>query len=90
VAIGEVKEEISAQGEREVHTCHLSYFSRMTGAETFGDLAEVEMQRRGVSQAKVVLLSLMGPTGFKASWICIGQMRCAFWIFRTQLNISTC
>ena len=54
VAIGEVKEALTAQGQREVHTCHLSYFSRMTDAETFGDVAQVEMHRRGVSQAKAV------------------------------------
>jgi len=64
VAIGEVKEEISAHGQREVHTCQLSYFSRMTDAETFGDLAEVEMQRRGVSQAKAVCAVTDG-----ADWI---------------------
>ena len=54
VAIGEVKEKVTAPGERDVHTWHLSYFSRMTDADTFGDLAEVEMRRRGVSQAKAV------------------------------------
>jgi hypothetical protein len=30
VAIGEVKKELTVQGQREVHACHLSYFSRMT------------------------------------------------------------
>ena len=49
VAIGEVTEEHSVQEQREVQTCHLSYFSRMTDAETFADVAQVEMQRRGVS-----------------------------------------
>jgi hypothetical protein len=29
MAIGEVKEELTVQGQRELHTCHLSYFSRM-------------------------------------------------------------
>jgi hypothetical protein len=64
VAIGEVKEEITGAGQREVHTCHLSYFSRMTDAETFGDVAQVEMQRRGVSQAKAVCAVTDG-----ADWI---------------------
>lgn len=54
VAIGEAKAQVTAQGECEVHTCHLSYFSRMTDAITFGGLAEGEMRRRGVSQAKTV------------------------------------
>lgn len=64
VAIGEVKEELTAAGQREVHTCHLSYFSRMTDAVTFGDVAQVEMQRRGVSQAKAVCAVADG-----ADWI---------------------
>jgi hypothetical protein len=33
---------------------HLSYFSRMTQASTFADLAEGEMRRRGVRLAKAV------------------------------------
>ena len=47
-----------------MHTCHLSYFSRMTDAETFGDVAQVEMHRRGVSQAKAVCAVTDG-----ADWI---------------------
>lgn len=54
VAIGQVKEKAPFQGQSEVHTGQLSYFSRMTDAETFADLAEGEMRRRGVSQAKAV------------------------------------
>lgn len=53
VAVGEVTQE-SSPITQEVHTRHLSYFSRMTDADRFADLAEVEMQRRGVSQAKAV------------------------------------
>ncbi len=64
VAIGEVKEELTVQGQREVHTCHLSYFSRMRDAVTFGDVAQVEMHRRGVSQAKAVCAVADG-----ADWI---------------------
>lgn len=64
VAIGEVKEKTNVQGQGEVHTCQLSYFSRMTDAQTFGDLAEVEMRRRGVSQAKAVCAVTDG-----ADWI---------------------
>jgi len=54
LAIGQVEQERTASGQQEVHVGHLSYFSRMTDAATFADLAEVEMQRRGVSQAKEV------------------------------------
>ena len=64
IAIGETSEETSPAGQREGHTCHLSYFSRMTNAESFGDLAQVEMQRRGVSQAKAVCAVTDG-----ADWI---------------------
>ena len=63
VAIGEVKKE-AKEGSGEVHTCHLSYFSRMTDAETFADLAEVEIQRRGVRQTKQV-----GAVTDGAPWI---------------------
>lgn len=64
LAIGQVAEERTVQEQREVQTCQLSYFSRMTDAETFGDVAQVEMQRRGVSQAKAVCAVTDG-----ADWI---------------------
>jgi Uncharacterised protein family (UPF0236) len=63
VVIGEVKKE-SRKAADEVHSRNLSYFSRMTDAGTFGDLAEVEMRRRGVSQADAVCAVTDG-----ASWI---------------------
>jgi hypothetical protein len=53
VAIGEVTNESTRPSDR-VHTRHVSYFSRLCDAETFGDLAEVEMRRRAVSQAQAV------------------------------------
>jgi hypothetical protein len=64
VAIGQVKEKVTAKGQREIHTDQISYFSRMTDAETFGELAEVEMRRRGVCQAKAVCAVTDG-----ADWI---------------------
>jgi hypothetical protein len=54
LAIGEVDRDAMANGENEVHVRRLSYFSRMTDAVTFADLAEVEMRRRGVSRASEV------------------------------------
>lgn len=54
VAIGEVEVREEDRGKQEVHVTHLSYFSRMTKASTFADLAEGEMRRRGVRQAKAV------------------------------------
>lgn len=64
LAIGQVKAEITTTGQREVHTDHLSYFSRMTDAQTFADQAEVEMRRRAVRQAKAVCAVTDG-----ADWI---------------------
>jgi hypothetical protein len=64
VAIGEVQDKSTAKGHKETQTQHLSYFSRMTDATTFGDLAHVEMQRRGVSQSKAVCAVTDG-----ADWI---------------------
>ncbi|MBV9615403.1 MAG: ISKra4 family transposase, partial [Ktedonobacteraceae bacterium] len=43
-AIGEVNEKISRK-RQEPQTQHLSYFSRMMDAETFGQRAEVELRR---------------------------------------------
>ncbi len=52
LAIGEVEPPASAQ--EEVRTGAWSYFSRLTDAATFADLAQVETSRRGVSQAAQV------------------------------------
>src|SRR6266700_32871 len=52
LVIGEV--EPASSSEQEVQTHALSYFSRMTDAATFTDLAEVETQRRKVVQAEEV------------------------------------
>jgi hypothetical protein len=54
VAIGEPQERRNAEGEREVHVGKLSYFSRLADASTFTRLAEVEMRRRRVKDAKEV------------------------------------
>jgi hypothetical protein len=63
VAIGEVKEK-KTRRHKQLQTQHLSYFSRMTDAVTFGERAEVEMRRRGVSQAQAVCAVTDG-----ADWI---------------------
>jgi len=52
LAIGEVETHTSAQGTEHVKVTHLSYFSRMTDAETFEQLAEVEIRRRRVRDAQ--------------------------------------
>lgn len=52
LVVGEV-EPGQEEGE-EIHTSKLSYFSRLTDAKTFGELATVETERREVVQAKEV------------------------------------
>lgn len=51
-AIGEPQEKLNAQGEREIHVGKLSYFSRLADASAFTNLAEVEIRRRKVAEAK--------------------------------------
>jgi hypothetical protein len=54
LAIGTVGPPVLERGEWMVHTEQLSYFSRLTDAETFGRLALVETHRRGTETAKTV------------------------------------
>jgi hypothetical protein len=57
VLVGEVKEQTSPSKQRpqqEVKTVQLSYFSRMSDADTFIELATAEMDRRGIFQAQQV------------------------------------
>jgi hypothetical protein len=54
LAIGTVSAPVLEQGTWVVHTEDLSYFSRLTNAETFGRLALVETHRRGTETAKTV------------------------------------
>jgi hypothetical protein len=51
LAIGTVGPAVWEDGEWRVHTSELSYFGRMTDAETFGRLATVETHRRGTESA---------------------------------------
>jgi len=53
-AIGQVETHSSQEGTEQVKVTHLSYFSRMTDAETFEQLAEVELRRRGVREAQAI------------------------------------
>ena len=50
LAIGEV-ELVETETGVKVQTSHISYFSRLTDAQTFGDLALAETPRRGVERA---------------------------------------
>lgn len=54
MVIGEVQPPAEVRGERVIHTCHHSYFSRLTDADTFQRLSLVETHRRGVETAQAV------------------------------------
>ncbi len=54
LAIGAVQVRSGADGLPEAHTTDLSYFSRLTDAETFTRQAYVETYRRGTETANVV------------------------------------
>jgi hypothetical protein len=62
LAIGEVETHTSAQGNEHVKVTQLSYFSRMTDAETFEQLAEVEIRRRRVRDAQSMCAVTDGAT----------------------------
>jgi len=51
LALGVVERPVIKNGEVEVHTGQLSYFSRLCDAETFTRLATVETHRRGTETA---------------------------------------
>jgi hypothetical protein len=67
VLIGEVHEQTrpcKQRPEQEVKTAKISYFSRMTDADTFIELATGEIERRGFLEAKEV-----GAVQDGAEWI---------------------
>ena len=54
LALGEVGQRTAADGSRQSTTTALSYFSRLTDADTFRELARGELHRRGTAAATVV------------------------------------
>ena len=54
LAVGDVGKPVLKDGEMQVHTGHVSYFSRLCDAQTFTRLATVETHRRGTETAKAV------------------------------------
>ena len=55
LVLGTIGEPKTRDGELEVHTEELSYFSRMADHQTFGRLATVETFRRGTATAGLVV-----------------------------------
>ena len=66
LAIGEVPPPPGAQDLPHVHVHKLSYFSRLTDAATFTDLAEVETRRRHIVYAKEVCAVMDGADWLQA------------------------
>src|SRR5437667_3912958 len=64
LALGKVKRSGASGSESEVRTHDLSYFSRMTSAGRFIELAEVETRRRKLVQAQEVCAVMDG-----AGWL---------------------
>jgi hypothetical protein len=54
LAVGEVQPPQATSAGPVVHTTNLSYFSRRTDSTTFGDLATLELHRRGIEGARRV------------------------------------
>ena len=54
LAVGEVQPAQSSADGPDVHTTNLSYFSRRTDSTSFGDLATLELHRRGIEGARRV------------------------------------
>lgn len=55
LAIGTVEQRLNREGEQEAHCTDLSYFSRLTDAETFTRLAVIATHKRGTEQAGTVV-----------------------------------
>jgi hypothetical protein len=54
LAVGEVQPPIASPTGPVIHTTSLSYFSRRSDSTTFGDLATLELHRRGIEGARRV------------------------------------
>ena len=64
LVIGTVSEPVTSEETRTLHTGELSYFSRLTDAESFTRLAVGEIHRRGTERAGVVCAVMDG-----AEWL---------------------
>lgn len=54
LAVGEVQPPVASPAGPVVHTTRVSYFSRRSESATFGDLATLELHRRGIEGARRV------------------------------------
>jgi len=77
LAVGEIHQKRLPDGQWDVHTGELSYFSRLTDAQRFGRLASLELHRRGTDRASVVCAVNDGAewiTHF-VTWQCPGAVQ---------------
>jgi hypothetical protein len=81
LAIGEVR-----GSEGQVQTTKLSYLSRMTDAQTFGQLVASEMQRRHVLQARHVVAVMDGADWLQGVVDLHRPDAVLCWIFRMRPN----
>jgi len=54
LAVGEPRRRTNSEGAEVVEMTALSYFSRLTDSATFGELASLELHRRGLETARRV------------------------------------
>lgn len=54
LAVGELQQTADAEGQASVQTSNLSYFSRLADSASFGELASLELHRRGLERAEQV------------------------------------
>jgi hypothetical protein len=64
LAVGEVQVGPAEAGTQEVHTHHITYFSRLVDAKRFEHLTLVEIQRRGLEHSREVAAVMDG-----ADWL---------------------
>jgi hypothetical protein len=64
LAVGEVQVGLAKAGTKEVHTHHITYFSRLVDAKRFEHLTLVEIQRRGLEHSRQVAAVMDG-----AEWL---------------------
>ena len=86
-AVGRIEVVTNRDGVAEAHACDVSYFSRLTDADTFTREAWVELHRAGVATARTVV-GVMDGADWEQTFLDVHRpVRSAFWTFRTRWNI---
>jgi hypothetical protein len=85
--VGEVEVQGDADGLREAHTTHLTYFSRLADAETFTRQAYVETYQRGTESASVVCAVQDGAEWLQGLVDVVRPDAVRIWTFHTPSSI---